>query len=431
MNIAAARPRNKERSMSSEQRYFAGIDWARQSHHVCIIDNDGQAVAERIFAHSGEGFRQMTAWLLERTGSSPDAVRIAIEVPHGPLVEFLIERGFAVFAINPKKLDRFRERFSLAGAKGDSLDCRVMSSALRTDAYAFRKIEIADPALVELREWSRLRDELVADRTRLINRLHEQLWRYYPAFLQLDDDPGSEWMLDLWSAAPTPKKGAKLNKATTTAILKRHRIRRLDADKIKAILSQPPIPVMPGTLDAVCDHIGTLIPRIRLLNAQIKRAHQKFDTLIEQLSTPAETEPGQPPEHRDATILASLPGHGRIVITTMLAEAWQPLAERNYQALRCITGVAPVTRQSGNTRYAIRRTAFNPRLANAVYHWARTAVQNDPICKQKYAALRARGKGHARALRSIADRLLFVACTLLKSRTLFRSTKPQIALAKG
>ena len=37
---------------------------------------------------------------------------MAIEVPHGPVVESFIERGFAVHAINPKQLDRFRDRFS-------------------------------------------------------------------------------------------------------------------------------------------------------------------------------------------------------------------------------------------------------------------------------------------------------------------------------
>ena len=50
------------------------------------------------------------------------------------MVETLIERGFDVHAINPKQMDRFRDRFSLAGAKDDSRDAEVMASSLRTDA---------------------------------------------------------------------------------------------------------------------------------------------------------------------------------------------------------------------------------------------------------------------------------------------------------
>ena len=67
----------------------------------------------------------------------------------------------------------------------------------------------------------------------------------------------------------------------------------------------------------------------------------------------------------------------------------------------------------------VRRHACNRRLRNATYYWAQTAVRYDPISKVKYEALRAKGHGHARALRSITDRLLNVACAMLKSGTLF------------
>jgi hypothetical protein len=58
-------------------------------------------------------------------------------------------------------------------------------------------------------------------------------------------------------------------------------------------------------------------------------------------------------------------------------------------------------------------------LRNAVFNWGAVAVQYDPISKAKYEALRARGHGHARALRSVVDRLLYVACTMLEKGTLF------------
>ena len=52
----------------------------------------------------------------------------------------------------------------------------------------------------------------------------------------------------------------------------------------------------------------------------------------------------------------------------------------------------------------------------SVYHWARVAVQHDATSKNKYAALRARGHTHGRALRSVADRLLAVACAMSPAR---------------
>jgi|SRR6516162_9544760 len=67
------------------------------------------------------------------------------------------------------------------------------------------------------------------------------------------------------------------------------------------------------------------------------------------------------------------------------------------------------------------RHAFR-RLENALYHWARLATQHDALSRRRYAALRRRGHSHGRALRTVADRLLSVACTLLEQQTLFDPT---------
>ena len=114
-----------------------------------------------------------------------------------------------------------------------------------------------------------------------------------------------------------------------------------------------------------------------------------------------------------------MPGVGRTVLATLLAEASDALQRRDYAALRSLAGVAPVTKRSGKSCVVVRRQACHDRLANAVYHWARVAVQHDPRSRAKYAELRRRGHSHGRALRSVADRLLNVACAMLKSGAAF------------
>jgi transposase len=84
-----------------------------------------------------------------------------------------------------------------------------------------------------------------------------------------------------------------------------------------------------------------------------------------------------------------------------------------------MSGQAPVTRQSGKSRLVQRRYACNRRLAEALYHWSRVAMQHDPVSRQRYVALRQRGKSHGRALRGLGDRLLLVACTLLERGCLY------------
>ena len=105
----------------------------------------------------------------------------------------------------------------------------------------------------------------------------------------------------------------------------------------------------------------------------------------------------------DVTILSSIPGIGRKVLATLLAEA----SDAWLKALRCLSGVAPVTKQSGKSRRVTRRLACNNRLKDAVYHWANTAIHHDQVSGAKYKALRNKGHTHARALRGVGDRLPF------------------------
>ncbi len=212
------------------------------------------------------------------------------------MVETLIERGFKVYAINPKQMDRFRDRFTLAGAKDDSRDGEVMSSALRTDAHCFRLLAVADPVVVELREWSRIAEDLGAERNRLTNRFREQLWRYFPAILELEADLGAEWLLDLWETVPTPDKAARIRDTTIARLLKRHRVRRFDAAQVLSILRAPPARVGSGKAEGQRSH-RTLITRIRLVNRQLKQADHKLDDL-----TAASSRPRRPSRGRGSSM---------------------------------------------------------------------------------------------------------------------------------
>jgi hypothetical protein len=89
-------------------------------------------------------------WLMARTRATPEVIGVAIEMTHGPVVEALLVRGFCVYGINPKQLDRFRDRFTVAGAKDDRRDAHVLADSLRTDRHAFRRLSNDEPVIVKL-----------------------------------------------------------------------------------------------------------------------------------------------------------------------------------------------------------------------------------------------------------------------------------------
>ena len=397
-------------------RWFAGIDWGSAKHQACLLDGAGKVVGEREFAHGGAGLAALCDWLVSMAGD-PGSVAVAIEVPHGPVVDALLDRGFAVYAINPKQLERLRDRISVAGAKDDRRDARVAAAGLRTDRHLFRRVLAGDPSVVELREWSRLAEELQHERVRLGNRVRQQLWRYYPQLLELSDDVTAEWVLALWSMAPTPAKAARLREAMLARLLRQHRIRKLDAQAALGILRQPAITVGAGVTEAAVLHLRSLVARLRLANQELHQAARKLDELCTALSETDRATQDRGPG--DATILRSLPGVGPVTLATLLTEAAGPLARRDYAALRALSGVAPVTKRSGKSCIVVMRYAAQVRLRNAVFHWARVAVLNDRRCRGRYEALRARGHSYGRALRGVGDRLLGVACVLLRRGMLF------------
>ena len=67
-------------------------------------------------------------------------------------------------------MDRFRDRFSMAGAKDGSRDAEVMSSLVAQRSQMLPTACAGRPVIVELREWSRIAEELGVERTRLANR---------------------------------------------------------------------------------------------------------------------------------------------------------------------------------------------------------------------------------------------------------------------
>jgi transposase len=249
-------------------------------------------------------------------------------------------------------------------------------------------VAVGDPAVIELREWSRLAEELQQERVRLGHRIRQQLWRYYPQLLELAGDVTAEWILTLWSMAPTPAKAARLRETTIARRLSQHRIRRVDARTALGILRQPAIQVAAGVAEAAVLHLRSLVARLRLATREARQAERRLDELCAAL-TRSEAAAGDGP--RDAAILASLPGVGRSTLAALLTEAAGPLARRDCAALRTLSGVAPVTKRSGKSCVVVMRHAAQTRLRQAVFHWARVAVQNDPRSRSRYEALRARG----------------------------------------
>jgi transposase len=409
-------------SEKEQPKFFVGIDLGGEEHKVCLIAGSGELVEQRCFAHSGAAIGEFLDWLQQRTVVDPSTVAIAVEAPRGVVMEALLERRYAVFSINPKQLDRFRDRFSVAGAKDDRRDAFVLAHSLRTDGACFSPLSPEHPKVVRLRELSRSRDEAGEELRRVANQLNDALRRYFPSLLTLC--PGSDelWLWTLLRQTPLPCQAARLSRARLEKLLRQHRIRRFSADDLYTLLRAPALPMTPGSAEAIAEKVTLLLPRLVLLHQQKSQLDNRIDQVLQQLASDENY-----PEHRDVTILRSVPGLGRGFVATVLSEAPRALAKRDYRALRGLAGIAPVTKQSGKTKLVTMRQACNRRLRVALHHSTTTYIQHDERARRQYAELRHHGHSHGRAIRGVADRLLALIIAMLQQQTTYDPERRKVA----
>jgi hypothetical protein len=150
-----------------------------------VLDYNGEFVEERGLEHSLDGLSSTLDWLMNLASMDPERLAVAVENPHGSAAESLLERGIAVFAINSKQVDRFRDRHSMSGAKDDRRDDFVLADALRTDGHRFQRFQLPPPEIVALRELLRTRDQMVKNHVALNSQVRDLLARCWPHLVAL------------------------------------------------------------------------------------------------------------------------------------------------------------------------------------------------------------------------------------------------------
>src|SRR3954470_1624363 len=386
--VVTARGTREDRTMADETiHWFAGVDWGSAKHQVCLLDGAGKVVGEREFAHGGAGLAALCDWLVSAWGEPGvgggghrGAAWTGGGCSSGPRLRRIRDQSQAA---RPAARPHQRRRGQGRPARCPSRSRRVAHGSASVPPRAGRRPK-RDRA-----------PRVVAAGRGTPAGAGAPLEPHPPAALALLPAASrierltAEWVLALWTLAPTPAQAARLREATLARRLRQPRIRKLDAPAVLDILRQPAITVAPGVTEAAVLHLRSRVARLRLANQEFHQAARKLEELCTALSETDSAAQDSGPG--DAAILRSLPGVGPVTLATLLTEAAGPLARRDDAALRTLSGVAPVTKRSGKTWVVVMRYAAQVRLRQAVFPWARIAVQIDRTCRGRYEALRARG----------------------------------------
>ena len=219
-------------------RYILGVDWADQSHEICVVDEQGERIKEQTLTNTVDSFSAFGRWLYECTADGLE-LWAAIEKPEGRIIDFLLDHGVLVYPINPKSLDRARDRFRVSRSKSDAFDAWVLAQFLRTDHAHLSPLCPNSPPAAELKLLTRDYQKLVQQKTRWINQLKATLKEYYPRPLELFELITCPTALDFLQRYPTPEKAQRLTKKQWRTFAQKHRWNAGPLEQVWQILRQP------------------------------------------------------------------------------------------------------------------------------------------------------------------------------------------------
>ena len=377
---------------------YVGVDWAGEHHDVFVTNERSEQLAAFRIAHSIEGLDLLTQRLRE-FGATAAVVQIAIERPDGLLVAALLEQGYVIYPINPKAVDRYRDRHHTSGAKDDARDAKALAHILRTDGEHFRPFSPESELAAELRLTIRAYRELVAEGVRFTNQLHSCLGDYYPAALGLFSELDAAISLAFLAAFPTPEAARITGRDGVVGWLKEQGYAHPQrAEQVAERATMKALQAGAGVVRARSRQRVGLVAALQAVVAA-KQAHVKA---LEELL-------GQ---HPDGGLFLGLPGAGVVTAAALLGEIGEDReALPSARALQSVGGTSPVTIQSGKSRRVVRRHACNRHLNEALIQFARCSLMRAGCgdegvawVKDAYLARRQAGDTAQQAYRVLANR---------------------------
>jgi len=372
-----------------EGQFFVGLDWAAETHAVCVVDAAGKTKAVFTVEHTADGIAALIG-KLARFGE-PGDMPVGIERPNGRLVDLLLEAGHPVVPVSPNAIKTWRDGEVLSGAKSDAGDAAVIAEYLRLRSHRLRTVQPYSAETKALRTVVRTRDDLVEMRIAATNQLAALLDAHWPGAKAIFADIESPIALAFLTRYPTAASARHLGEKRLAAFLIKHGYsgRRPAGELLQRLRSAPT-----GTLDdtlteAVRDAVLATVTVLTAVGSALKNLDRSVAAHLG--------------EHPDGPIFTSLPRSGQINAAQVLAE-WGDVrqAYEHPDSVAALAGITPVTKESGKHRAVHFRWACNKRFRRAITTFADNSRHSSPWAAKIYNDARAAGKDHPHAVRILA-----------------------------
>jgi transposase len=397
-------------TITSASQILVGVDWADAEHAVHVLFPDGRVSATQV----EQTPEALDAWIAQLGEPFPDGtIAIALEQKHGALVAGLLKFPHVrLYPINPAQLANYRKAVVNSGAKSDPSDAQLLAQFLQHYQDQLRPLKPDDAQTRELALLAQDRRTAVDQRTALTLELKSTLKQYFPLVLLLVQSKlYAQFICRLLLKWPTL---GELQKA------KRHTVRNffyannLRGDHIEQKLDQIDQAVAltedPALLSAGARRAKKLAQLLLVLNQTIGEYDEQMAKLLE--------------AHADYEIFKSLPG-AALQMQARLLTAFGTDRDRfdSAEQIQALSGIAPVTRQSGKSRIVSHRWACPKFLKQTFHEYAGLSIKQSKWANAYYTLQRKNGKTAQMAKRALAYKWMRIIFRCWKNRVPYDEAK--------
>jgi transposase len=147
----------------------------------------------------------------------------------------------------------------------------------------------------------------------------------------------------------------------------------------------------------------SLSRHIRMLEKELPEVDRDIDTMVR----------GSPVWREKENLLVTFPGVAQTITRGVLADLPE-LGRLTRREIASLAGIAPVTRQSGKWKGKSMIAGGRPAVRSALYMAALSAIRCNPVMREFYQRLLARGKPKMVALIAVARKILTILNAMIR-----------------
>lgn len=381
------------------KRLWVGIDAGKGHHWAVAVDPEGHPVLSRKVVNDETEILD----LLRTVHEAADEVVWAVDLVSAAaalLLAVLVANGQQVLYVPGRAVNRMSGIYKGGEAKTDAKDAHVIADQARM-RRDFQTVSAPPMLVAELALLTEHRKDLVADRTRLYNRLRELLLGISPALERAFDWSRHHGAMVMLTGYQTP---AQLRAARRPRLIAWLAKRGVNAPEAVADTALTAAEAQHTTLPA--EAVAARL--VKDLAMRILALDDSVDDIDRQIREAFRA-------HPQAEIIESLPGMGPILGAEFLAAVVDLGRFPDAGHLATYAGLAPVPRDSGRRTGNLHRPKrYNRALLRALYLAAQSSMIRPGPSRDYYLRKRSEGQNHKQAILALARRRVDVLWAMLR-----------------